>query len=401
MNDTPPAETTWQGRYDNALMVVKKLVPPSLFPALFLLPFVYGIFRLLHRHIQQFLDTETIICAGNNVLTHTPIYAPTNCFGMVPTSFVYPPITAWLESAIQPRIGATGVIMMFGFIYFTVFAAVLRAALRRDTLLYWRAPFLLSFSASGLMEGNVSIIFHGTLFFLALATLDTPLLLWPAIVLAAVLKPPIAIYAVLFMFHDQKFIRRIILAGSAILAILVITGATYFIDPQNFSQWLHQLQIVHTVFVQGHSIMATLEFFGIRNALAEFIIYLPFALAILGAGLLVAHYGRLPPAERIMLGITICLLLYPRLLDYDQFTLPFGLAVLAECFSLVSWPGKIWFRRILLGGCATFAIAGGVRGGLILFWFSVLLLFTLAIQLAFQDRKNLTSFARGVLRPVS
>jgi hypothetical protein len=398
MNDNATTIPALQGRDDQAVTLAQKLLSPDVIRLLFLLPFIYGLFRLLGHHVHEFLDTETIICAGNNVLTHTPIYTPINCFGMQPTSFVYPPMTAWVEAMIQPRIGATGVVMVFGFIYFAVFLAVLRAALRHDGQSYWRAPFLLSFSASGLLEGNISVVFHGAIFFLALATLDAPLLLWPAVVLAGVLKPPIAIYALLFLFHRQKFIWRVILTGSAILAIALITGATDYADPQNFSQWLHRLHDVHTYFVQGHSIMATLEFFGIRGPLAEMVIYVPFALLVLGAGLLVAHYARLSGRDRIMLGITTCLLLYPRLLDYDEYTLPFGLAVLAGSFSLVSWPDKILFRRLLLGACAAFAIAGGVRGGLILFWFSVLLLFTLAAQLAFHNRASLAGFLRRTTR---
>jgi hypothetical protein len=306
---------------------------------------------------------------------------------MQPSSFVYPPIAAWAEAAVQSRIGIVGAMLVFGFFYFSLFAALLHAVLRKDDQLYWRAPFLLSFSASGLLTGNISLIFHGALFFLASYLLDWPVLLWSAVVLTAVLKPTFVVYSVIFLFQKQKFSWSILLTATALLAIGSILGLTYEANPQEFMAWLRSVRAAHAYLVEGHSIMAVLESLGIHRPLTETIIYVPYALLILAAGLAVTQYGRLTPRDSMMLGIMVCLLLYPRMLDYDEYTLPFGLAVLTASFRHVPWPNKVLFRRIVLGGCAAFLLTGGFRGGLMLYGFSVLLLLTLAVQLVILNSK--------------
>ncbi len=357
----------------------------KILPLICILPFVTGLFTKLIRHIHEFIDAETIVCAGQNVLVHVSPYAPvTHCGRMEPARFVYPPITAWVEAAIQPHVSATGVVLIYGFIYFSVFFAILRVALRKDALLYWRAPFLLSFSASGLLAGNISVIFHGLLFFIAISTVAWPLFLWPAIVVAGVLKPTFAVYSGLFLFQrNLNIVRRLILGCSAVLAIGLALGWTFYVDPSEFLQWLGRLHAVNTYsdFVQGHSFLVSLEMIGIHNSTVEMMLYVPFAATLLLAGLAIIHHANLSAKDSVILGISVCLLLYPRLLDYDEYTLPFGLAVLAASFNQVRWPGTVWFRRILLSGCLTFALVGGFRGGVVLYWFSVFLLLILAAQL--------------------
>ena len=369
----------------------------SILPLICLLPFVSGIFVKLTRHIHEFIDAETIVCAGQNVLIHTsPYAAAAHCGRMEPARFVYPPITAWFEAAIQPHISATGVVLIYGFIYFSIFFAIVRASLQKDSLLYWRGPFLLCFSASGLLAGNVSVIFHGLLFFIAIGTVAWPIFLWPAIVFAGVLKPTFAVYSGVFLFQrNLNMIRRLALGCSAVVAIGLIMVWTFHANPPEFLQWLKRLHAVNTYsdFVQGHSFLVSLEMIGIHNPQTEMMLYVPFAAVMLLAGLAVIHHADLSAKESVLLGISICLLLYPRLLDYDEYTLPFGLAVLAASFDLVRWPGGIWFRRILLGGCLIFALVGGFRGGVILYWFSVILLLTLATQLLIQTRDKKKLYA--------
>lgn len=210
-----------------------------------------------------------------------------------------------------------------------------------------------------------------------------PILLWPLVVTFGILKPTFSVYCVLFLFQiKMSFRRRFMLASTSFIAILFAIFWTYSSNPKIFLQWLDQLHAVHSHFVQGHSIMASLELLGIHSPLIEMMIYPLYAVTILLAGLAVIHCGKLAPREGILVGITVCLLLYPRLLDYDEYTLPFGLAVLAGLWAeTATWPEAAWVRRIVLGACATFTIAGGFRGGLVLYGFSVVMLLLLAAQL--------------------
>ncbi|MDE8349056.1 MAG: hypothetical protein POG74_06155 [Acidocella sp.] len=364
----------------------------SILPIICILPFISGIFVEYTKNIREFIDTEAIVCAGQNVLAHVSPYAPAiNCGRMIPARFVYPPITARIESIIQSHIGSTGIVVIYGFIYFTIFLAIMRAALQKDHLLYWRAPFLLCFSASDFLSGNISTIFHGLLFFVAISSVAWPLLLWFTIVIAGIIKPTFVVYSCVFLFQRNLHImHRLLLSCSSILAIGLALGWTFYVDPTEFMQWLVRLHSVNTYsdFVQGHGFLASVEMFGIHNPKAEMMLYIPFAAAMLFAGLAIIRYAELSPESSIVLGISVCLLLYPRLLDYDEYTLPFGLAVIAMSFEKVKWPGRKWFRRIILGGCLTFALVGGLRGGIVLYWFSIFLLLALATQLILQTYRT-------------
>ncbi|MBV9758738.1 MAG: hypothetical protein JO047_16970 [Alphaproteobacteria bacterium] len=81
------------------------------------------------------------------------------------------------------------------------------------------------------------------------------------------------------------------------------------------------------------------------------------------------------------MGIATCLLLYPRLMGYDVFTLPFGLAVAVSCFQRL---GRFeaqhlaWAVRAVCGVCGLLSLIGGRLGEKLFFGFSCLLLFFLA-----------------------
>jgi hypothetical protein len=132
---------------------------------LFLIPFLFGLAGKLARDIHEFIDMETLICAGQNVLLHISPYIDRHaCPAMAPASFVYPPLTARLAALVQRKISVAGIAMVYGFVYFSAFLAILRRAVRSDERSVWRAPLLLSFSASGLLAGNISVILHAVIF---------------------------------------------------------------------------------------------------------------------------------------------------------------------------------------------------------------------------------------------
>ena len=107
--------------------------------------------------------------------------------------------------------------------------------------------------------------------------------------------------------------------------------------------------------------------------------YALFVFIILSSGLIIAELCVKDPVEKLLLGITTCLLLYPRLLGYDLFTLPFGLAVAVSCFDRIGAFQARHLARLLQLVCAVLAIIGGRAGERMLFDFYCTLLVLLAI----------------------
>jgi hypothetical protein len=359
-------------------------------PLLFLAPFFFGLAAKLTRDIHEFIDMETIVCAGRNVLLGiSPYVTPHDCPNMGPAAFVYPPITAQISALVQRKISITGIMMFYGFLYFAMFILLIRLAIRRDEGLVWRAPLLLSISASGLLSGNVSLILHGIIFLIVWQFTLIPWLLLPAIVASAIIKPEFVVYAGLFVFVGRGFFRQIAKGLVTIAAAFGVLFLNYLTNRDIFLQWFDRLLAVRSVFVQGHGIMVVLELLGIQSPVGELALYVPFVAVLFAAALTVRHGCRLSPRDSALFGIAICLLAYPRLLDYDEYTLPFGLAVLAAPFARAELFSRRNFQLLFLAGCLTFTAFGGIRGGVILFLLSLAMLFTLAAKLALAGRASL------------
>jgi hypothetical protein len=206
-----------------------------------------------------------------------------------------------------------------------------------------------------------------------------PSLLLPLLVICSALKPEFIVYAAIFLFIGKGFAKQLAYGAVTVLATVLLLFADYRAEGAYFLDWLERLHGVRFVFVQGHGILAVLEVLGIQAPLAEIAVYTPCAALILLAARLVCDRCRLPPRPRALLGVSACLLVYPRLLDYDQYTLPFGLAVLAACLPRIGLLPESKFLPLFWGSCLLCAAIGGVRGGTILYVLSLVLLAAVAL----------------------
>lgn len=359
-----------------------------------LLPFLAGLIHRLLRPMHQFMDADAMACAGQQVLAHGTAYdVGVLCPGIwPPMPYVYTPPAAWIMALLQGATGTSFTLGLYGALYFAVLLAVFRALLRGDGLTAWRAPFLLGLSGSAVPMGNLSVILHGTLFFAATALRRRPVLLLPLIVLAGLLKPTFGVYAVLPLFCEASPRRRIAVSAGAALTLAAALLLFRAAAPHGFAQWLDILTRANALLSHGHGFQLIAPYLGAHGAAGFVLLYgLYAALLLAAAGSLLP---RLDGPARMALGVLTCLLLYPRLMDYDFYTAPFGLAVLASLLAAVPK-----FRAGLFLAGLTVAAVGGLAGGLLFYLLSLALLFAAAYSTYRHGRSGANAGATRQIRP--
>ena len=340
-------------------------LPPRLITALFLLPFAFAALHQLLWPKPWFTDFYAAACAGDALLHQMPIYPPKPACPAFGTAFVYTPIVAEISAWFQRLLGFQGETTLYAAVYVGALLGVL-VLLFRVPGLRARAPFLAGWTVSGVRPGNLSVLLHAGILFTAWRFAAQPLLLLPPIALACVLKPTFAVYAALFLFTTGPWWRRLATAAAALLP-----AAFYFIyfrasDPNLFTAFTVVTRLWGFRLAHGHGFLNLIAFAGLTNFYAIYSLYAVYAAALLLCGLKLAQTTACP-TQRLILGIATCILLYPRLMPYEQLTLPLGMGLLAQNTS------KTTQHLTLLLGLATIA-TGGNTGGQILYLGSVALL---------------------------
>lgn len=363
-------------RFDNLI----DKAPPRALAVFFLLPFLFGVVKQLFKAAPWFTDFQAIACAGNALVHARSIYSGGgDCPNFWPQAYVYTPIGARFAALMQRSFGLTSEVFLYGAIYCVLLGLVLRRLWRDDGNLALRAPFLIGISASGLLSGNISIVFHAGIFLLATTFAATPVVLLPLVVLAGAFKPTLAVYGGLFLFTCRPWKERLLLCAASLAAM-----GGYFVlfaklDAGEFGEWLDAVRLRGLTIERGHSVFGLPLIDQLNQGWALGLIYLIFA-ALLGfAALLAAQTWLRDPAARIGFGVSVCVLLCPRVMDYDQYTLPIGIAaMLAACLPCIERSRAV-MRAVLLGGLLSM-ILGGRRGGECLFFVASALFVTLGVM---------------------
>jgi hypothetical protein len=338
---------------------------PRLITTLFLLPFVFAALHQLLWPKPWFTDFYAAACAGNALVHQMPIYPPKPACPDFGTAFIYTPVVAGICAWLQHLLGLRGETALYAVVYGGALLGVLAL------LLCWpglkaRAPFLAGLTVSGMRPGNLSVLLHAGILFTACRFAARPLLLLPPIALACVLKPTFAVYAALFLFTSGPWWRRF---ACAITALLPAAG--YFIyfrlsDPNLFTAFLVVTRLWGFRLAHGHGFLNLIALAGLTNLAAIYALYAAYAALLLLCGIAIARTID-SRTERLILGIAVCILLYPRLMPYEQLTLPLGMGLLARNTS------KTVQHLILALGFACLA-SGGNAGGQLLYLGSVALL---------------------------
>jgi hypothetical protein len=329
-------------------------LPARWVAAAFLLPF--GL-QVLHQCIWPkpwFTDFNAMACAGNALVHAMPIYPPKPACPVWGTAFVYTPLCAQMSATLQALLGLRGETILYAVIYAVSVVGVLSLDLRQNGLRA-RAPFLAGISASGLRFGNFSVLLHAGILLTAWRFAAKPVLLLPPIALACVLKPTFAVYAALFLFTTAPWWRRIAYAAAALLP-----AAGYFLtfrqtDPNLFTAFLAVTHLWGFQLANGHGFLSLISLAGATNLTTILPLYIAYAGFLLLCGLSLAQTTA-SPTDRLMLGIAVCILLYPRLMPYDQLTLPLGMGLLTQN------AGKTTQHLTLALGLACLATGGNTAG---------------------------------------
>ena len=353
---------------------------PRFLALLFSIPFIFGSVLELWRERYWLDDFEAVSCAGQALHAKLPLYiSHFACPNMQPTAYVYPPAAAKFFAMLQAYFGLSFEIFAYAGVFFFVVYNVLRLLIKPDRTIDARAPFLVEIPGSALPSGNISIVLHGLIFLGGRRFLAMPVLLVPVVAMAAIVKPTFAVYLALFLFIKRPLPERaaLMLAGGAMIA-------AYFLwfhktDSVDFVNWQALAHFFGIVAERGNGFLGMPGIASISNPIILAGCFGLFAAVILSSGLILAAFCVGEASERLMLGISVCLLLYPRPMGYDLLTLPFGLGVAVSCFDRV---GKFQGRHlalILRFLCPILMAIGGRAGERMFFELYCVLLIALAV----------------------
>ncbi len=341
-------------------------IPPRAMAALFLLPLPYGVLHQLVRHKRWFTDYKATACAGNAVLQHQPIYLAQpylpipGCPLHFATAYVYTPVWADILAGVQHFIGLGGEAALYSLLYVGVLLSVINLLLRAPDLAS-RVPFLAVLaSTSSVCAGNLSGLLHGIILLAALGFASSPAILLLPIVLASIIKPTFGVYAALFLFGSGAWVRRLALCCACVALCAVYFIGFKLLQPDAFALWLNTVHYWGLQIEHGHGFLDLAGLAGLHNTITIGAAYLLYAAVVLLCGLAVAKASLFDERQRLMLGISVCVLLYLRLMQYDEFTMPLGLGLLAAA------GGPLTRRLCIATGLAAIA-CGGLLGGQILY----------------------------------
>ncbi len=362
---------------------------PRRLALLMLLPFLIGTVKEFLKPAKWawFQDFDAVSCSGVAVNTGQPIYSGgLVCPGASPTSFVYTPVVAHVVAAFERHFGTSFFAALYGAAFCVVVVMVGRALLAEDRHLAARAPFLAGMSASLLHSGNLSIILHGVLLVARRRLAAWPLVLAGVVMLAGMVKPPFTVYAALLLFLDRPVWQRLALA-----ALAGAVPAAYDLDfritqPALFAQWLHLISFYGLEAARGAGFLGLPGVSSITWIPGLAALYAIYAALMIGAGLALARWRLEFEADRLALGIAVCLLLYPRLRGYDLYTLPAGMAVAVSTFrgfGRVTPKHLAWAVGVVM---VVFAVIGGAAGTLMAIRADIVLLLGLAAVAAMERR---------------
>jgi hypothetical protein len=280
---------------------------------------------------------------------------------------------------LQACFGLSFEIFAYAGVFFFVVYNVLRLLIKPDRTINARAPFLVEIPGSALPSGNISIILHGLIFLCGRWFLRMPVLLVPVVAVAAIVKPTFAVYLALFLFIKRPLPERLglmVAAGAIIAAYFLWFYETDFSDFVNWQAMAHFFGIVAE---RGNGILGMPGMADISNPVVLGLCYGIFAAVILSSGIVLSEFCVAAAAERLMLGISVCLLLYPRPMGYDLLTLPFGLGVAVSCFDRAGAFQAPHLARILQLLCPILMAIGGRAGERMFFELYCVLLIALAV----------------------
>jgi hypothetical protein len=305
---------------------------------LFCLPILSGLIGKIGKSKAWFGDYQAIACAGQKVIESQPIYDfQLACEGMRPAVFVYLPFIADTAAFLARIFGQTGLQTIYAVIYiFSLLALTWLIYLRKATpaILIQKIPFAAFLTGSAVVWGNIAVLCHAAVAFSALLVASS---VWwgPWVFIAIVaacgsVKPVFLTYLAVVLFMQGSIVKRLILFGSGAVLGLLPT-VLFALDGSALSQeWRDTLSYFVYQLTPGESYYGWLSLFGLKadGALAG-LGFLGFVGLLTLAGFAIAEGLKLSATERVWLGLSLGVLMIPRLMSQDVFLIGIGLVVIA------------------------------------------------------------------------
>lgn len=338
-------------------------------PLIFFLPLIIGIITKILRSKYIFSEYQSVACAGLKTLSGAPIYAlDLHCEGMRAASFVYIPGVAQFAAFFERLLTEPGFMVLYLLLYVAAAVALVFIPLLSQKIPgHWRdkLPFAVFLSGSGFMLGNIAVILHGIVLAGALALEISPWLFIAAVVVTAWVKPIFLTYLMVILLLDLPLKRRCLLLATGVIAGLAPMAAFVLNGGELTRQWYDLLS--HYVYdvTPGVGFFGWLKLVGINSApIGAKLAYLVFAALMTLSGLVLARSLKLNTRERLWFGLSLAVLLIPRIMAEDMALLGPGLLVVANRAANNAVKNEAVLKngpRIVFALCAV-ALAGAFTG---------------------------------------
>lgn len=328
---------------------------------LFWIPLLSGIVSRLTRDRAWFADYGAIACAAEKMLAGAPFYSRNlECPGVPVSGYVYHPALAQLFTWPLSMLGQANMRVAYAALFIACVGFLIwfmigrRSAAAPRAKRNWFAAFIVG---SAVYWGNIAVVIHALIAFCAVVLRKRPSLLVLAIAAAAIVKPLFVSFGAVFVLARWPLGRRVAYGLATLILAIAPTAWFAFYGGALAEQWRELVTYYVYIDRPGEAFLGWVDLFGgdIRTPAAA-IGYLVFAALILLAGLVIAEGLALDDDARALFGLSLGVLLIPRLMGPDFWLLGAGLIAMAGALSAVHAAHGRLLERALLAICVVVLI---------------------------------------------
>lgn len=302
---------------------------------LFWLPLLSGVVSRFKKTSEWFGDYGAVACAAEKWLQGEPIYNRAlgeECPAVHNVVYVYHPAIAEAFANALSVLGHQGMFWTYAAVFALACASLVWIMIGRgDKETRRRSNRFAGFlTGSAIYWGNIAVVGHALIGIAAVVFRKRPSLLVIAIALAALAKPLFLPFAAVFVLAPWPFWRRALYTLAAIA--LGAGPSAYFLQygGELATQWRDLISYFVYIDRPGAAFFGWLDLIGQPiDTLGASAAYLGYAALMCVAGLILAEGLDLNGETRALLGLSLGIMLIPRLMSQDFWLLGPGLATLA------------------------------------------------------------------------
>ena len=320
------------------------------FGFIFLLPVWGNVLSRLAKHGWWLNDFDALVCGSANLARGlSPYGLHPVCTGLRPAVYVYAPQIGQAFAPLLNLFSLTDIRVAYLVVLLPMMGVLVWYALAKALP---RAPWqfrlmtLGAIAGSAMACGNIGLVLHGLVILAALNIKKSTLPFITIVVLSALIKPVMLTYLIVLLYQDGPLLARV--RNLLLSACLGLSGfIVLMLTAGPFSDAWHQS--LNAVVIQqqpGIGYFSYTSLIGLGTASPVTLAGLALFMTVIAlSGLVLAEWGKVSAAERIVIGLGIAQLLNPRLMDYDMLALaPFMATVVMlakplgdKIFARVSW----------------------------------------------------------------